>query len=209
MRVVVPFDAVDPKTRLGDRLDPAERSSFAYAMLRDVLEVVRAAGGSPEVLSTADLSSQAGLDHDVPVTIDERPLTPAVNDRLDAADDALAVVMADLALATPDAVARLLAADGRVVLVPGRGGGTNALVVRDTAFRVDFHGASIRDHRRIAAEAGIEPTIVDSYRLSTDVDEPTDLPEVLLHGEGRAADWLRENGFDLVVDDGRVAVARE
>ncbi|MFY4816046.1 2-phospho-L-lactate guanylyltransferase, partial [Haloarcula sp. AONF1] len=46
-------------------------------------------------------------------------------------------------------------------------------------------------------------------RLGTDVDEPADLAEVLIHGEGRAAAWLREAGFALDAEEGRVAVARE
>jgi len=203
MRVVVPFDAREPKTRLSGVLDGPERSAFARAMLRDVLDAVRSAGGEPAVLATAD------VDVGVPVTVDERSLTPAINDRLGAADVPLAIVMGDLALAVPDAVERLLDADGPVVLVPGRGGGTNALVVREPAFHVDFHGASFRDHRRIASEAGIDPSVVDSYRLSTDVDEPADLVEVLLHGEGRAAAWLEDEGFELVVNDGRVDVGRD
>ncbi|MFC6726509.1 2-phospho-L-lactate guanylyltransferase, partial [Halobium palmae] len=37
MRVVVPFAAERPKTRLGDVLDPVERRSFARAMLREVV----------------------------------------------------------------------------------------------------------------------------------------------------------------------------
>jgi 2-phospho-L-lactate guanylyltransferase len=97
---------------------------------------------------------------------------------------------------------------GDVVATPGRGGGTNALVVRDPAFRVDYHGASIRDHRRIADEAGLDYREVDSMRLSTDVDEPADLAEVLLHGRGDSADWLRAAGVSLSVDDGRVGVRR-
>jgi 2-phospho-L-lactate guanylyltransferase len=45
-------------------------------------------------------------------------------------------------------------------------------------------------------------------RLSTDVDEPTDLVEVLLHGEGEAAAWLRAAGFELDAGEGRVGVDR-
>lgn len=202
MDVVVPFDARDPKTRLNGLLDADERSAFALAMLRDVLDAVRAGGGEPTVLATAE------VDVDAPVAVDERSLTTAIDDRIEDADGPLAIVMADLPLVTPDAVERLLDAEGPVVLVPGRGGGTNALVVRTSAFHVDFHGASFGDHRRIAADAGIDPTVVDSYRLSTDVDEPADLVEVLLHGEGRAARWLQEREFELVVEEGRVDVAR-
>lgn len=222
MRTVVPFDARDPKTRLAPALDADERAAFARAMLRDVLGALGAAGREPTVLATAP------VEVDAPVTVDERPLTAAVNAILAGTDGPVAVVMADLALATPAALERLFApardaetgsevqatanaepeprAD--VVLVPGRGGGTNALVAGHPEFRVDYHGASFRDHRRVADEVGASVATVDSFRLSTDVDEPDDLPEVLLHGRGESRRWLREAGFALDVHDGRVGVTR-
>jgi 2-phospho-L-lactate guanylyltransferase len=122
---------------------------------------------------------------------------------------ALAVVMADLALATPAALDRLLAADGDVVLAPGRGVGTNALVVRTPAFRVDFHGTSFLDHRRAAESAGAAVGTVDSFRLSTDVDEPADLVEAFVHGGEATVEWLAAR-FELAVDDdeGRVSLER-
>ncbi|WP_246983702.1 2-phospho-L-lactate guanylyltransferase [Halorientalis marina] len=205
MRVVVPFATETPKTRLAEALTAAERAAFARAMLRDVLGAVRAAGHRPDVLATGP------VDVDAPVTVDERPLTDAVNAVLsERVDDgtALAVVMADLALATPAALERLFAASGDVVLVPGRGGGTNAFLTRHPEFRVDYHGASIRDHRQAAADAGATLTELDSFRLSTDVDEPADLVEVLLHADGAARDWLADAGFSLAVDEGRVGVTR-
>ena len=206
MRCVVPFDGEHPKTRLGPVLSRDERRAFADAMLADVLDAVEAAGGDPEVLATGP------TDADVPVTVDDRPLTDAVNAVLESAgataDDPLAVVTADLALATPTALSRLFSAEGELALVPGRGGGTNAFVARTADFRVDYHGASFRDHVALAARLGVSPTVVDSMRLSTDVDEPADLVEVLLHAEGRAAAWLRDAGFDVVVDGGRVEARR-
>jgi 2-phospho-L-lactate guanylyltransferase len=213
MRVVVPFAVETPKTRLADTLDAAERAAFARAMCRDVLDAVRAAGGRPEVLASAPLDADDGLDATVPVTVDERPLTAAVNGVLaewaaSGADEPLAVVMADLALATPAALERLFAAEGEVVLVPGRGGGTNAFVTRHPDFRVDYHDASVRDHRRAAREVDASLAEVDSFRLSTDVDEPADLVEVLLHGDGAARDWLEDAGFTVATDGGRVGVTR-
>jgi 2-phospho-L-lactate guanylyltransferase len=74
---------------------------------------------------------------------------------------------------------------------------------------VDYHGASYLDHREIAAAVGAAFETVDSHRLGTDVDEPADLAEVLIHGEGRAATWLREAGFALDASEGRVSVVRE
>jgi 2-phospho-L-lactate guanylyltransferase len=206
MRVLVPFAAERPKTRLSPVLDADERRAFAATMLDDVLAAVREAGHDPRVLATAP------VDVDAPVEVDDRPLTPAVNAVLEreSPDPAapLAVAMADLALATPAAVARLVDATGEVVLAPGRGGGTNALVLRRPDVRVDYHGVSYRDHLRAARAAGATPTTVDSMRLATDVDEPADLVEVLLHGEGAAPEWLRDAGFELDVGDGRVRVRR-
>ena len=219
MEVIVPFSTDRPKSRLSAVLSPDERSAFARSMLDDVLDAVEGAGGEPRVLATD------AVDADHPVTVDDRPLTEAVNAALDARlggdgeDDAgadgspepVAVVMADLALATPAALDRLFEAgrDADVAIAPGRGGGTNAFVASHPEFRVDYHGASYLDHRGIAAEVGADFVAVDSHRLGTDVDEPDDLAEVLIHGEGRAAAWLREAGFALDASEGRVAVVRE
>ncbi|WP_280535757.1 2-phospho-L-lactate guanylyltransferase [Halopenitus sp. POP-27] len=205
MDVFVPFAAHRPKTRLSGTFTIEERRAFADAMLGDVLTAVQAAGGSPTVLADRpiDLTTRVGAEvaTDVAVRVDDRDLSPAVNAALADAvsntpDDAVAVVMSDLGIATPDSLRRLFAADGDVVIAPGRGGGTNALVVRDPAFRVDYHGVSLRDHRRIAADVGATVTELDSHRLASDVDERGDLTEVLLHGSGAARRWLVDAGFE-------------
>ncbi|AUV84039.1 2-phospho-L-lactate guanylyltransferase [Salinigranum rubrum] len=232
MRVVVPFDATDPKTRLAPVLDATERREFARCMLRDVLDAVvglsraDAVAGvdvAVDVVSTAPLDPPLERDVDssdsdpsVTVRVDDRSLDSVVDDAIAetvgegeaGASEPLVVVMADLALATPDALSRLVQPDEDVVLVPGRGLGTNALVVRTPAFRTDFHGASYLDHRRAAADVGTVGT-VDSFRLATDVDEPADLVEAFVHGGERTRDWLTSR-FELAVSEaeGRVTLAR-
>ncbi|MFB6223987.1 MAG: 2-phospho-L-lactate guanylyltransferase [Haloarcula sp.] len=207
MRVVVPVSGSDPKTRLAAVLSPDERQAFTEAMLSDVLDAVMATGHEPEVISTAPVNCA------VPVTIDDRGLDPLINDLLastvDGDEETLAVVMADLPLVTPESIERLFAPEADVVLAPGLGGGTNAFVCRHPDFRVDYHGASVRDHRRIARDVGASLTEVDSRRLATDIDEPGDLAEVLLHSDGTAAGWLEGVGFNLSLTDGRVTVCRE
>lgn len=203
MRVLVPYDAERPKTRLDGVLDADERAAFAAAMLADVLAAVRDAGHDPTVLATAR------VDADAPVRVDERPLTPAVNAALEDTEGPRAVVMADLALATPRVVRRLCAATGDVVVAPGRGGGTNALVVRHPDFRVNYHGASYLDHLAAARAVGATVREIDSFRLGTDVDDADDLADLLIHGDGAARDWLRDAGFRLDRGDGRVAVRRD
>lgn len=228
-RVLVPYRVDDPKTRLAPVLDAQERRELSRRMLKDVLSTVRAAGYDPTVLSTAPLP-------DEDCVVDDRPLTAAVNAQLRSETErdevpqaagrrpatesnnvrqaagrspATAVVMADLALTTPAAVSRLLETPGDVVFAPGRGGGTNAVVVRHPDFRVDYHGASFRDHRDRCEAIGASIRTVDSYRLGTDIDEPADLAELLLHGTGGAADWLGDR-FRLCTDSdtGRVGVER-
>jgi 2-phospho-L-lactate guanylyltransferase len=235
MRVIVPFDPSDPNTRLSSLLSPAERREFAAAMLRDVLVAVRDAGGQPTVLSTTPFdevstthdeastthdeastthdeastsSGEAGDPSDVAVTVDDRSLSVAVNDAL--ADDLpAAVVMADLALATPAALSALFGTEGDVVIAPGRGGGTNALVVRHPDFAVDYHGVSFTDHVDAAEAVGAAVSTVDSFRLAVDVDEPADVLDLLVHGDGAAAAWLRDAGFRVAVEDGDQTVVRE
>ncbi|WIV68046.1 2-phospho-L-lactate guanylyltransferase [Natrialbaceae archaeon AArc-T1-2] len=203
MHVVVPFAAGSPKTRLAPVLDPDERLGFARAMLEDVVHAVTETGREPTVLATES------VDADVPVRVDDRPLTDTVNDVLSSADGPVAIVMADLALATADALETLFSADGDVVLAPGRGGGTNAVVSHHPGFRVDYHGVSILDHRRAAREVDADLETVDSFRLAVDVDEPTDLVEVLVHGDGRSRSFLEDAGFTLETSDGRVSVDRD
>lgn len=233
MEVLVPFSTDRPKSRLSDVLSPSERESFARSMLADVLRAVIDAGGSPHLLTTADLDvpieadtsadsphpadgpnpADASPSADVPVTVDARPLTTAVNAALDRHEptgaEPVGVVMADLALATPETLGRLFGADADVAIAPGRGGGTNALVVRDPAFRVDYHGASYLDHLRIAEEIDASVAVVDSHRLATDVDERSDLAELLIHGDGEATAWLRDAGVGLDATNGRVGVDRD
>jgi len=76
---------------------------------------------------------------------------------------------------------------------------------------VDYHGASYLDHREIARDVGASLETVDSFRLATDIDEPTDLVEVLVHGleTNRAPARLRAFGFELDDRDGRVDIVRD
>ena len=206
MGCFVPFAVDTPKSRLAPVLSPGERQSFATAMLVDVLDVLVDAGHTPTVLSTAPIDDEPVTDR-AAVTVDDRSLTTAVNARLAERTPAL-VIMADLPLVQPDDIHHLTDGNADVTIAPGLGGGTNGLVVREPRFRVDYHGASYLDHRRAAAELGVSLETVDSRRLATDVDEPADLAEVLIHGTGAARDWLVEAGFELDTSEGRVGIQR-
>ena len=208
MQVVVPFAEEAPKSRLAPVLEADERREFARAMLADVCTTIQETGREPTILATKPLSASVLESTPGTVEIDERSLSVAVNAQLESADEPVAVVMADLPLVTPGVLERLFESPGDVVAAPGRGGGTNALVVRHPDFRTDYHGASYLDHREIAGDVGATLETVDSFRLSTDVDEPDDLVEVWLHGGERSRAALEELGFGLEATEGRVRLVR-
>ncbi len=202
MRVLVPYDARNPKTRLDPLFSDTERRSFARTMLESVCRTLEATDRTPEILANR------AIECDWPVTVDEQPLSDAVNTIIAESTESVAVVMADLALATPTALERLFDTDGQVVFAPGLGGGTNAMVVRDTSFRVDYHGTSISDHLAAARAIGLRPTVLDSFRLAIDIDGPQDCREALIHDADPAATWLRNAGFSLSVEAGEPTIVR-
>lgn len=205
MHVIVPFGCENPKSRLDGVLTLPERREFARAMFQDVIETVDATRHRPVVVASGTLETS------VPARTrtDSRPLSTAVNAVIEEYSVPIAVVMADLPLATPEVLSDVFDTAGDVVLVPGLGGGTNVLVVRDDSFAVDFHGGSYWNHRDIAHENELEAVEAGSWRLAVDIDEPGDLVEVLGHSTSRASEWLVENGFSVDNTTGRVTVTRE
>ena len=207
MRCLVPVAVDSPKSRLASVLSASERRAFARAMCVDVLSTLTAAGCQPTVLATRPINDDRIITR-ATVTVDDRPLTAAINAQLADGKPTL-IVMADLPLIEPSDIRRLCENSADITIAPGVGGGTNGLAVRESKFRVDYHGASYLDHCRTADALGATVETIDSRRFATDVDEPADLAEVLIHGEGAAASWLTAAGFELKTTDGRVGVTRQ
>ncbi len=207
---IVPFKPVNPKTRLSCVLSLDEREAFAEQMLADMISALREAGCTPTILSTHPCEFHDPEDfRDSKVLVDSRGLNDALNGLLERAREPVIIIMADLPLVTAEAVKMMLESSGDVVIAPGRGGGTNALLIRDPSrYRVNYYGASFLKHRRIALELGLSCEVVDSFLLHTDVDEKEDLVELLIHGTGRSRVFLEVLGFSLAIEKGRVGVER-
>jgi 2-phospho-L-lactate guanylyltransferase len=63
-------------------------------------------------------------------------------------------------------------------------------------------------HITWAEEQGYSIEIMDSFRLSRDIDEPDDLVEILIHTKRNTAAYLNQLGFVLHTEEGRVGVRR-
>jgi 2-phospho-L-lactate guanylyltransferase len=182
---LVPVKALaEAKGRLAPALNPIERRLLVIAMLEDVVAALQAV---PELERPAVISPDREIWRRADAmgcrVIEEQPGAGDLNRSLlgaAASLDAgagLLVVAADLPLATPEAIARVLAAaaGAPVVVVPSRdGAGTNALAWRDAAsFQPGFGPASASRH--LAAPGAVRHREPD---LAADVDTVEDLRSV-------------------------------
>lgn len=200
MHMVIPFKNQGAKSRLTCVLTPKERQLLSFAMLRDVLDAVLGFGW-------ATILSRPGLDasevgYDVEIQESELDLNDALNAFI--AGEAsrgwpsdILIVMADLALLTQNDVVGILNCRGDVVLCPGRGGGTNMILIRSPEFRTCYRGLSFPKHMANAQHAGLKAEVFESFRAGSDIDEPEDLAEILLHGRGETRALLEGWGFSV------------
>ena len=212
VQVVIPFKLENAKSRLAPVLSPEERKQLALAMLRDVLEAV-SGFGLVTILSRPGFH-ELNLRLNVDVVESGLELNDALNSFIEKWQGMgwptdLLIVMADLALLTKDDISGILGTPGDVVLSPGRGGGTNMILMRRPEFRTCYRGISFTKHLNFAQRLGVQVGTYSSYRAGCDIDEPTDLTEVLIHGRGVALQLLKSLGFVLLDDGRRVCVRNQ
>ncbi len=209
MKIVIPFKSENAKSRLSSVLTPDERRGLALCMLNDVIDATDGFDVdilTPSVLSGANIESR--------ILLSELGLNEALNEYLrrhvEYVGGPVMIVMGDLPLVMNHHITEIALSDSDVVIAPGKGGGTNILCIKDPSrFRVDYYGTSFLDHLQIAHENDLTVGLYDSFAASTDIDEPDDLVELLLHGYGKAAhNMLTDLGFVVAVRNGRAQVER-
>ncbi|MGB9902218.1 2-phospho-L-lactate guanylyltransferase, partial [Methanothrix sp.] len=193
-------------------LSAEQRWLLAVAMLRDVLRALRSIG-MVTVLARPGMSEDLILDLNASLRFSELELGDALNVFIDENAAAgwpadLLIVMADLPLICEEDVLGMISVPGDVVLAPGRGGGTNMILIRDGRFRTRYRGLSFARHQREAEELGIEAGYYYSYRAGCDIDEPGDLIEIMLHTNGESRALLERFGLSIVESEGRARLKR-
>ncbi len=164
MRVLaVPVKALErSKRRLASVLSPADRAALTLVMLEDVLD---ACLPQPDWAVWVFSQSEAALE--IAARRGARPLHDRtdtllrsigqVEKELPGRWSRLAILLGDLPLITPDALASALTQPAAVVAVPAESdGGTNLLVRRPPAIiPARFGRASFAKHRAEAYRAGV------------------------------------------------------
>ena len=204
MRVIaVPVKSLErAKGRLAGALAPLERAALTLAMLEDVLDACLAMPGwQTWVISPDEAVLEVSARRRARPIAEETPgLNAAVRqvEELAAGADALAVVLGDLPLLTPDALGLVLRTLGPVIAAPsGSDGGTNVLLRRPpVVISTRFGTRSLRKHREAAEVRGIPFAEVDDPALAYDLDRPEDVPALLAEGgRGRTRRACLEMGL--------------
>ncbi len=209
MRAVIPFRKGNAKSRLGPFLSDKEREELAMAMLKDVASALVVSGCFDviDILSTSVIEVEG-----VNIVLTELGLNEALNEYLGKMsshrlNEPLLIIMADIPLVSTKNIQDIVSTDADIVIAPGRMGGTNAIFIsKPSSFHVDYYGASFLKHVKIAS--GMRTEIFDSFNISTDIDEVSDLVEILLHGKGHSLEYLEKAGINLSEKKGRVGVKR-
>ena len=181
---LVPVKALDDaKSRLAPSLGPIERRLLTIAMLEDVVAALQATGGlEPPAVISPDREIWRRADAMGCRVIEEERGAADLNRSLARAagmlgGGSLLVVAADLPLANPAALTRVLEAAeaAPVVVVPSRdASGTNVLAWRDRAsFQPGFGSGSAARH--LAVPGALRH---DEPDLALDVDTVADLRAV-------------------------------
>jgi 2-phospho-L-lactate guanylyltransferase len=206
MKAVIPYKKVRAKSRLSPVLSQEEREEFVELMLNQVINTLKEAEiGTIDILSP----SMYGLENmkKANVLLDKDDLNEALNRYLEQSEEPVMIVMADLPLLSPDHVKGITSTKEDICIVPGKGGGTNILFIKNpSGYRVRYYGASFLTHCSIAEKTGQNFEIYDSFLAGTDIDEPEDLVELLIHGSGAAKEYISKK-FRLEISRGRVRLA--
>ncbi len=211
VHVIIPFKLNGAKSRLGAVLSPDERRLFALAMLQDVVKAVSSAGPTTILAKPGfDKSDEYGSFSVLTCDLD---LNDAINATIshqqsEGWPEDILIVMADLALLTSEDVRSILQMEGDVVFSPGRGGGTNMILIRNPVFRAQYRGLSFLKHIEFVRTMGFKAGIYASYYACCDIDEPSDLAEILIHGKGKSRSFLESIGIELS-ERGRAIITRK
>ena len=191
------------KTRLSPFLSPEERKNLLKAMLKDIATTLKPIvdkiviiSKDEEVLAYAEelgLTTIIEEDHkkskNLKSSDDENALNKALKQAMKWSRKKVRKVIilpSDIPLIGKTNIKLLLdqAKDLDFIIVPSKGGGTNALIIKPLSIEMKFGGFSFKKHIKEAEKKKLVPLVHDSFYMALDVNTTEDLGEIMLHGNG-------------------------
>lgn len=195
------------KTRLSPFLNLDERENLLKAMLKDVstalkdcVDDIYIVSADKEVLDYANnmdlkiIKEEESEDNNL-----NNALTQAMN-KLKGKVKRVIILPSDVPLIGKTNISMLLEQTKfmKFVIVPSKGGGTNALIIEPGTIEMKFGDFSFLKHVKQADKHDFTPMIHDSFFMAMDVNTKEDLGEILIHGDGtETKEYLRSLGIKV------------
>lgn len=179
------------KTRLSPFLEPKERENLLKAMLKDITKTLKPIVDDILIISKDKdvLSFAKKLELNTIIEEDNSNLNKALKQAMkDCKKKTRKVIIlpSDIPLIGKTNVKLLIDYSKKLdfIILPSKGGGTNALLIKPLAIDMKFGEFSFKRHIEEAEKKNLKPLVHDSFYMALDVNTTEDLGEIMIHGEG-------------------------
>ncbi len=178
------------KTRLSPFLSENEREELLKAMLLDVTESLKKHVDKIIIISSDEevLNYAKSINLDILKENDNSNLNKALKQAMDYCKNKVKkviIIPSDVPLIGKTNIKMLIDSSKSLdfIIVPSKGGGTNALILKPSSIRTKFGDFSYKEHVNAAARKNLNPQVHDSFFMALDVNTTEDLGEIMVHGE--------------------------
>lgn len=178
------------KTRLSPFLNEEERENLLKVMLKDVTEAVAKYVDEIIIISADEdvLSYGKSLNLKTLKENENSNLNKALKQAMDFCKtkaNKVIILPSDVPLIGKTNIKMLIDSSKNIdfIIVPSKGGGTNAIIMKPGAIRTKFGDFSYKEHVNAADRKNLNPQVHDSFFMALDVNTTEDLGEIMVHGE--------------------------
>lgn len=178
------------KTRLSPFLNEEERENLLKVMLKDVTESVAKYVDNIIIISADDdvLNYGKSLNLKTLKENENSNLNKALKQAMDYCKSKakkVIILPSDVPLIGKTNIKMLIDSSKSLdfIIVPSKGGGTNAIIMKPGAIRTKFGDFSYKEHVNAADRKNLNPKVHDSFFMALDVNTTEDLGEIMVHGE--------------------------
>lgn len=202
------------KTRLSSFLTEEERVELLKMMLKDIVYTIK--NHVTEIFFVSkDLSVKSYSDELKVGFITEREysdnfLNNALNDAVDEVKSRfpnydILILPSDIPLLKAEHVLTVKNMNNDLIISPSKGGGTNLLCFNSSFnFKTCFGDMSYFKHISQADSLNMSINLLESFYVSSDINTPEDLGELLLHGVGTYSyEFLNSAGINVKSNHGK------
>lgn len=178
------------KTRLSPFFNEEERENLLKVMLKDVTESVAKYVDNIIIISADDdvLNYGKSLNLKTLKENENSNLNKALKQAMDYCKSKakkVIILPSDVPLIGKTNIKMLIDSSKSLdfIIVPSKGGGTNAIIMKPGAIRTKFGDFSYKEHVNAADRKNLNPQVHDSFFMALDVNTTEDLGEIMVHGE--------------------------